>query len=102
MNITEALDNIQNLLVGEYSIPVDINNKAIGLNEQKVVLLMNTLEFIATYYEQASSIPKSLAFAFVDVSSAFERAYPLYSEEEQEVLFDFKEDIVSKAYEIFE
>ena len=102
MNIETALKNLNELLVGESSIPVDLNNRSIGIDESKVSKLMDTLDFLIEYYSDKDEIPKSLAFAFVDISKAFERCLPLYSEVEQDRIFDLKEDIVSKGYEIFE
>jgi len=102
MNIELALKNIDELLIADNSLPVDLNNKSIGLNEEKVTKLLSTLDFLIEYYSDKSTVPKALAFAFVDVSKFFERSLSLYSEDVQERIFDIKEEIVAKAYELFE
>jgi hypothetical protein len=53
------------------------------------------------YYKDKECIPKELAFAFLDISSYFERAYNFYSESEQEKIFDLKEEIVDLGEKLF-
>ncbi|MDG9670851.1 hypothetical protein ONV78_24140 [Hahella sp. CR1] len=62
---------------------------------------MTENEAIETIYKNSRLVPKELAMEFIDISTPFERAGSLYSEKEQEEIFDIKEKIVELAEEMF-
>ncbi|WP_431688124.1 hypothetical protein [Hahella sp. NBU794] len=100
MTENEAIETIKACLYAEDSIPVKLNLRE-GIDRELVTKLFEAMEYLTDIYKNSRFVPKELAMVFIDISTPFERAYSLYSEKEQEEIFDIKEKIVELAEEIF-
>lgn len=87
MQLSEALNNVEELLVGENSIPVKLRMHE-GLDQKKFEELIESLEMLVTYYQGHDTVPKRLALAFIDVGTQFYFNEGEYSEQELEKIED--------------
>lgn len=101
MNKEIALANINKLLLGEDSIPVQLRMRA-GLNREQYNTLITSTEYLVNAYKNEATIPKILALAFVDISSHFFFKEGTYPEAELEELEDAAILLTSLANQLFD
>lgn len=100
MTEREALEKVIQCLSDKGSIPVKLNLKK-GIDWELVSELRKALFELGEIYQDQDVVPKKLAFVFVDLSKAFERCMPLYDQDEQDKIFDLKQEIVDEGYRLF-
>lgn len=101
MDVQSALNNIEELLLGQNSIPVQLRQRQ-GLNREKFKLLTSSIEFLIEEYKSKNTVPKMLALAFVDVTTFFYFNDDWYPPEVQEELEDAANELSALANQLFE
>lgn len=101
MNKEVAIERVEEYLLGEDSIPVQLRMRA-GLDKEKFAILVEATEFLIEYYRSEDVVPKSLALAFVDISSYFFFKEGDYSEAELEEIEDAGILLTSLANQLFD
>jgi hypothetical protein len=99
MKIDEALSIVVKELTHEGGMLFKISDNQ-GIDELAFESLKEALGIIKVYYQREGSVPKKLAFCFIDLTPVFERTIEYYSEEEKNVIEDIRNYIVSEAEEI--
>lgn len=80
MKENEAIDIIYEGLIGDKSIPNDLRmNKK--LDYHRLENIVSAINFLIIFYKEKSSIPKKLAYCFVDVYGLFQFKQDFFSEE---------------------
>lgn len=100
MTEEQAIETIKDELMGDQSIPVQLSLKS-GIDEKAVARLEESIIFLTDIYKNRDYVPKVIAGTFVDLTPYFDRCLDLYSEKEQERIFDLKERIVSLGVTLF-
>ncbi|HEY7306309.1 MAG TPA: hypothetical protein VH601_19450 [Bryobacteraceae bacterium] len=100
MSEEEAVSAIDELLVGDQSIPGKLAMKK-GIDEEAVARLESAIETLMPIYKVRNDIPKKVAAAFLDLAADFDRTMPLYSSELQDRIEDLKLHIISLGYDLF-
>jgi hypothetical protein len=101
MSEEEAVSAIDELLVGEQSIPGKLAMKE-GIDEEAVSRLERAIETLIPIYKVRKDVSKKVAGAFLDLTADFDRTMPLYSPEQQVRIEDLKLHIISLGYDLFE
>jgi hypothetical protein len=91
--LTEALSGPDGLLV-------KLRNRE-GLDEGLLATVVAATEELIGEYADESTVPKSLALNFVDLSASLEGGWTFYDEATQERVEDARDTLVSLAYDLF-
>lgn len=100
MDTDQKIGFVFECLVGEQSIPAQLRMKR-GLNEERFTRLISVLQELTGECAGGATIDKRLAFAFVDIRTAFDGAIRLYSGAVAERIEDAAEQLVDLAYGLF-
>lgn len=99
-SVEVAINNVAELLLGEESIPVLLRMHE-GLDQNKLDLLVASIEYLIPFYRNENNVPKVLALAFLDISNHFYFAEGAYPEDELNRIEDAGNLLSSLANELF-
>ena len=100
MTQEEALIEVEELLLGERSIPVQLRLHE-GFDREAYERLVKAIRVLIRHYKDQASVPKKLALAFVDVSNYFFYSEQAYPESVVEDLEDAAYELTALASELF-